>query len=613
MARIGTIKEPTPLVLDRFFGLNTAKSGDTTIAMGESGNMYNCFITNEYTLKKANGYLQLMDTAVTNKQIQGMWNGLIGGDEYFLFAKNGHIYSVTADLWKDFDGTLTDQVTDLGTLTDAPTQFFAFNDKVYILNGAEYKSYDGTTLADVAGYVPKIVIGAVPVTGAGTEFENLNMLTGKKRTTYNGDATATYQLPETTIDSVDAVYVGGVLKTATTHYTVVTATGVVTFTAGNFPAAGLDNVEIYWTKGTGTRDNVVKNRFARLFGEATDTRVFLYGNADSQHTMINSSLADGVPSVEYFAAAYLNPIGSENYPITDMQVVNGNILIYKSNSTYYSYYDIVNLDGIDYVNFPVSVINATRGNKPMGQGQILNNEPFTIDYQLLKWYPTDIKDETNMVDMGQRIQPDLDLLDLSHCYTIDKQNSSELYIANGKDLYIYKYNILGARQEQGVFSKFKLNDEPTCFLFIDGDVWFGTTTGKIMRMNEDYLTFNGTTISSHWEMNMYDFGSSWLNKTLNKSWIKLAAQPKVKVSIQYVTDKNAYSTPYDVSFSTVTFDDTDFRAFTFYTNYNPKTHYLRLKAKKFLFLKMIIDNASATETFTLLELVLKAEYGNERK
>ena len=226
--------------------------------MGESGNMYNCYITNEYTLKKAPGYLQLMGTAVTNKQIQGMWNGLIGGDEYYLFAKNGHLYSVNADLWKDFDGTLTDQVTDLGTLTDAPTQFFAFNDKVYILNGAEYKSYDGTTLADVAGYVPKIVIGAVPVTGAGTEFENLNMLTGKKRMTYNGDATATYQLPETAIDSVDAVYVGGILKTATTHYTVVTATGVVTFTSGNFPAAGLDNVEIYWTKGTGTRDNVVK-------------------------------------------------------------------------------------------------------------------------------------------------------------------------------------------------------------------------------------------------------------------------------------------------------------------------------------------------------------------
>lgn len=180
MARIGTIKEPTPLVINRFFGLNTARSGDTSISMGESGNMYNCYITQEYTIKKANGYLQLMGTAVTNKQIQGMWNGLIGGDEYFLFAKNGHIYSVTADLWKDFDGTLTDQVTDLGTLTDAPTQFFAFDDKVYILNGTEYKSYDGTTLADVAGYVPKIVIGAAPSTGAGTDFENLNMVNRQK-------------------------------------------------------------------------------------------------------------------------------------------------------------------------------------------------------------------------------------------------------------------------------------------------------------------------------------------------------------------------------------------------------------------------------------------------
>lgn len=614
MARIQTIDEPKPLVLNTFYGLNTAKSGDTTIDMGESGNMYNCLITQEYTLKKAPGYLQLMDTADEVNPIQGIWNGNIDGVEYLLFAKNGNIYSVNNSLWKTaFDGTLTDQATSIGTLTDAPTTFFAFNDKVYILNGAEYKYYDGTTFGDVVGYIPKITIGAVPSTGGGTEYESLNLLTGKKRMTYNGDGTATYQLPETSITSVDSVYVNGTLKTATTHYTVVTATGVVTFTSGNYPATGLDNVEIYWTKGTGTRTTVIKNRFAKLFGTAVDTRVFLYGNPDSQNVMINSSLADGVPSVEYFTSVYENPVGSKNTPITDMQVVNSKILIFKTNATYYAYYDVVNLDGVDNVDFPVSIINDTRGNVAYGQGQVLNNEAYTIDYQFIKWYPTDIKDETNMLNMAERIQDDLDKMDLTDCLTIDKQNSNEMYLVNSKDVYIYKYDLKGSRKQQGVFSKLKLLDQPSCLCIIGGDVWFGTTKGKLMKISDNYLTYNGAAISAHWEMNMYDFGSSWLNKTLNKSWIKLAYQPNVKVELQYATDKNAYSTPYVVSYAIVTFDNVDFRSFTFYTNYNPKTYYLRLKAKKFLFLKLIIDNDSLTETFTVLELVLKAEYGNERK
>lgn len=615
MARIQNIKEPTPLVIDRFYGYHVPKSGDTQIEIGESGNMYNCFITKDYDLSKAYGYLKMFANT-TEKSIQGMWSGDIAGDTYFLFAFNGHLYKINSDLWLDFDSTTTfaNATTDLGTLTDAPTKFFAFANKVYILNGAEYKYYDGTTFGDVAGYIPKIIISAVPLTGAGTDYENINLLTGKKRMTFSSDNTNVYQLAETSITSVDAVYVSGVLKTVTTHYTVDLTTGKITFTSGNIPPLnGLDNVEIYWTKGTGTRALVVNNRYARLFGSAVDTRVFLYGNVNYQNKRIFSSLADGVPSVEYFTAASIEPIGSENTPITDMHVVNGNLITFKPSETYTSYYDEVDLDGIVYVSFPTSIINETRGCRAVAQGQILNNDIHTIDYQFIRWFPTSEKNEKNMKDVGDRIQTDLDELDLTKCLTVDKQNTSEMWIVNGKTVYIYKYDLQGANRQNGVFSKLVLAHTPTCLMFLNGDVWFGTDKGLIMRVNEEYLTYNGTTISSHWEMNMYDFGASWLNKSLNKSWLKLAAQPKASVNLQYATDRSAYSTPYVVSYAIATFDDVDYGNFTFYTNYNPKTFYLRLKAKKFCFVKLILDNASADETFILLELVLKAEFGNERK
>jgi hypothetical protein len=114
-------------------------------------------------------------------------------------------------------------------------------------------------------------------------------------------------------------------------------------------------------------------------------------------------------------------------------------------------------------------------------------------------------------------------------------------------------------------------------------------------------------------MNMYDFDSTYLNKTVNKGWLTMAAQPKASVAVQYVTDKNAYSTPVNITYQVATFDDVDFGNFTFLTNYNPQTFYIRLKAKKFLYLKMVIDNTSSTDTFVILGLTLKAEYGNERK
>ncbi|MDY0199118.1 MAG: hypothetical protein RBR68_15040 [Tenuifilaceae bacterium] len=616
MAIIPENNEPKPLRIGNFYGLNLPKSGDTQIALGESGNMNNCYITKDHDLSKANGYLQMM-TQVADKRIQGMWHGDIGGTNYFIFAINGKLYKFNSGFWlTQFDGTdvWSTVTTEIGSITDAPTQFFAFSDKLYILTGSEYKSYDGTALADVAGYVPKLRIGCAPLTGVGTDFEEINVLTGKKHQTYNSDGTSVYQLAETAVDSVDSVYVDGVLKTVTTHYTVNLTTGKITFTSGNIPATGgLDNVDIYWTKGSGNRDVVIKNRFAFLFGLAADTRVFLYGHTDNQNVRVFSSLAAGVPSAEYFTEAAAEEIGSASTPITGMARQQNIMLVFKTNETYYSYYDSVNLDGIDIVTFPTPIINSTRGNVAIGQAQVLMNDPFTIDRQLIKWYPTSEKNERNMKDMGRRIQKDLDTLDLSDCIMIDKENSSELWIANGKKVWVYRYDIEGANKEDGVFSRMVFPDTITSFVAIGNDLFFGTDAGYIMKINETYLTYNGTTIDSHWEMNMYDWGAPFIKKTLKKAWITLAAQPKVSVDIQYATDRNAYSTPITISYETITFGDTHFDNFTFYTNYNPQTKYVRLKAKKWKILKIILDNESATDTFVVLELNIKAEYGGESK
>jgi len=610
MAQIkNTSNRLTPLTIKKFLGLNIAKSGDTQLLIGESGNMDNCYITKDYGLSKIMGYLQLMTLDTTNN-IQGMWYGNIGGTYYFLYAENGHVYRFTDNYWVDDTtwGTYTAARIDLGTLTDAKTNFFAFGGNVYIQNGYEYKKWNGTgSITDVAGYIPKIRIACAPLTGAGTEYEQVNVLTGKKRLTYKADGTAIYTLPETSIGSVDSVYVLGVLQTLTTQYTVVTATGKVTFTAGNIPVASIteDEVEIYYTKGVGSRDYVLQNRHSILFGEATDTRVFLYAHRTTLNQRIFSLLADGIPSAEYFTEASIDLIGSAAFSITSMERQQSIMLIHKQNETYYSYYDVVNLDGIDVVNFPAPIINNSRGNVAFGQGQVLNNDPFTIDTTLIKWVATTVKDERNMKEMGIRIQRDLNEYDLSDAITVDWQERFEMWIAIGKKVWVYNYNL-------DLFYRLDLEDTVTSFIVIDGDLYFGTV-GKIMKFSDKYLTFNAKAIDSHWEANMYNFGADYLTKTLNNSWITLSAQSKVSVDLKYITDRDSNPTVETKTYEIITFDDIDFGNFSFATNFNPQPFRIRLKSKKFVYLKLVLDNIALDTTFTVLGFTMQVEYGGNVK
>jgi hypothetical protein len=148
-------------------------------------------------------------------------------------------------------------------------------------------SWDGTTLKEVEGYVPKVFISAPP-SGGGTEYEDINLLTGKKYITFNGDGSSTtYKLAETNIDSVYKVEVNG---EATNDYTVDLVNGTVTFTTA--PSQGLDNVYIYWNKDNGSRHFIEKMRFGTIFGGDVDTRVFLYGNPDERNRIRYSSPED---------------------------------------------------------------------------------------------------------------------------------------------------------------------------------------------------------------------------------------------------------------------------------------------------------------------------------
>ena len=286
MATIPIQKTINPITIEKFLGLNLSNTGDTQIKLGESGNMNNFYITNDFKLRKMYGYKSFYNFETP---IKGLFAAVLNRIHYLLVATGGKLYYFLSDELDNEEEWDSLEPHEIGTIGTDDCSFFTFDNKVYILCG-KYMSWDGTVLKEVEGYIPKVFI-ATPPTGGGTEYEDINLLTGKKHQTFNGDGSSTtYQLAETNILSVDKVEVDGEELTENTDYTVNTTDGIVTFTTA--PSNNLDNVDIYWNKNNGSRHFIEKMKFGTIFGGDVDTRVFLYGNPDERNRIRYSSPED---------------------------------------------------------------------------------------------------------------------------------------------------------------------------------------------------------------------------------------------------------------------------------------------------------------------------------
>lgn len=592
MANIQVPQERDPTTIDQFLGVNESTSGDTQLLLGESPSMLNYRLKDDFKLTKRDGYEQLFAT-LGAYDVQGMWYGKLGGTFYTLFAANGNVYKTVAGV-----------NTSIGTLTDAKTHFFGFGTKVYILNGNEYKSWDGTTFATVAGYIP-LIATATPPTGGGTSNEGLNLLTGEKRQTFSGDGVATaYQVAETTLTSVDVVKVGGITMTVTTDYTVNLTTGIVTFSVA--PATGVDNVDIQWTKGTGSRSEVTGHFYSMLFGGQNDTRVFFYGDGTNRY--IYTGLAAGVPSAEYFPALNYNEVGSSQFAITDIErQYDRQIIFTNGQDAHYSYYDtLTDSSGNIIPFFPTFPLNDAIGNVATGQAQLIQNNPFTIQSGVHEWVATNVRDERNEVYKSKRVQPSLDEVDLTTAITVDWEKRKEYWLAVGNKVWVYNYRL-------DVWYKYLLTDTPTCFYVINDDLHFGTDAGQIMKFDSAKRSDNGTAFRRLWQMNFYDFEVEYLRKFMNEMWLSLKPEDKTSVTFTYQTDRVGKSGTFEGSIRLATFTNVDFSDFGLFVNYNPQPFRFKIKAKKFVYFKLIFDDTESDELATILSINLPIRMGSKVK
>ena len=569
--------------INTFLGLNMNETGSTNLKLGESPKMVNFKISRVYKLEKMYGYINKYEKT---SKIRAMWFGLLGATEVFVFVCDGKVYNGD---------------TELGSLTDDITRIFEFNKKLYFINGHEYKEWDGTIFKDVEGYIPLVKVVTTP-NGVGTDYEPINVLTGKKRQTFSPDGTEkTFVLVENNLTSIDSVKVDGVETTVTKDL----AKGTITFSTA--PTQGVDTIEVQWTKGTGQRELVYKNHYFQTYGLADDTRVFLYGNADAKNRIYFSDLGNGIPDVTYFPGNNFIDIGSSNTAVTDIQRQYDRIIINKEDATYYSTYEqITDNTGESIVAFPVYPLNKSHGAKPYNQGQVLDNYVTTVDTSIVQWTNTESKDERNAQIISQKVQTWLNEKDLSRAVTLDYQEEKEYWLAIDNEILIYNY-------ENGCYSLAQLPVKITTFLSYKGIIYAGTENGKIIEFSKNATAYAGETIKAEWQSGYYDFGVEEQRKTMRVLWITLKPWFKTSLDINYISDRDSGNEAKTIEKRSISYAHWNYARFTYNTQRSVKPFRVKLKAKKFAFLKLILKNEVSDEKVTVNSVAIKKIYGGEVK
>ena len=527
-----------------------------------------------------------------NAEVRGMWSGNVAGNDVFVVACNGN-------LWRIWETNHVWNRESIGAVQTTERVFmFGFAGKLYLLNGAEYKCWDGETLYDVTGYRPLVTIG-VTASGGGTELEQINKLNGTRRCWISPTGTdTTFQLPEKDIAAVDYVkYRAGDVPIA--EYTADTEAGTITFTTA--PAEGTNTIEIGWSVGTDFRSQITAMRYAELFSGTTDNRVFLYG--DGTNIALYSGIDyDGNPTAEYFPDLNVLDVGDENTPITSLIRHYSRLVAFKTHSSYSIQYSAITLpDGRQTAAFYSTPVNRTIGNVAPGQVQLVLNDPISLHGKdVYSWrnnasYSSNLTvDERQARRISDRVAATLATFSLESCICYDNNYAQELYIVNEGRALVWNY----AADAWYLYTNFPAR----CLLAIDREMYIGMADGYIRRVSNDYRNDNGTAIHAVWRSGSLSFNREWLKKYTLRIFLGIKPERKSFVEMYVNSDRETtigQSEIQSASSNTATFVDADFSQWSFNTAAIPRVTRRKLKAKKYAYCQLVLESNSSDTTAKL--------------
>lgn len=615
MAQIYAGNDAGIMKISAFLGLNENPDGDTTLKMGEFSEMRNFRITQDRHLQIRPGTNTVLDLAAalaevkpnTEATLHGVWRGTVGEKERVLAAYGGHIWECDLE---------AKTAVSRGELTPDETTFFGFGGKVYVLNGHEYLAWDGSEeseFAVVEGYIPLVLTATTP-DGNGTELENVNRLTGKRRVEYSPDGTAkTFQLPEAEITEI----IGATEMTAEGEKELTVsssdlAKGTVTFSAA--PTKGTNTVTVTYRKGDGTRADVEKMRFSELYNGANDTRVFLYGDGTNKTIYSGVEYTGGQPSAEYFPDLFEAAVGESNTPITALVRHYSRMMAFKPNSAWVIQYGTIGLDdGRSTAAFYVLPVNRQFGNEAPGQVKLLENNPLTLDVNsVYQWKSTSSTGNINSAEnnarrVSDRVVATLKTFDFKKVKTFNLKSQHEYWFLEGGTALILNY---------ANDTWYYYNDLPfSQLLELDNGIYGFCDSGKVVHFDRAYRNDDGSNIVCYGETGSMDFGKDWLVKYSPMVFVAMKPESGARLTISAQSNRQSDFSEKEkvVAYGLATFSHVDFKHFSFGTNRKPQVKRVKMKVKKATFYKMVFKSDSASATATVLSADLQVRYAGTVK
>lgn len=608
MAEIRQDKSIEMLSIREFLGLNENPDGDTKIKVGEFPEMQNFRITRDRHLQVRPGSKTLaqLRTAwdawaesngapVAQPRFCGAWEGMVGRRHHIMAAFGGLLLDVRIG---------AGEATVVGTATQDETTFFGFGQKVYMLNGHEYKVWDGSgEFADVEGYVPVVQTATTPE-GTGTALERVNRLHGKRKVKFSPDGEATtFQLPETGMDEVLAV------EGAEGTWTADTAAGTVTFESA--PAKGINTLTVTYRKGEGSRMDVAAMRYCEIFGGQTDSRVFLYG--DGSNRCLYSDLdGNGMATAEYFPDLNEAAVGEANTAITGMVRHYSRMMVFKEGSAWSIQYGTEALEnGGMTAAFYVLPVNRQFGNDAPGQVRLLENDPITLDGRsFYQWKATSSSgyinaSDTNAKRLSDRVGATARALGTQAVKTFNRKGEHEFYFLRAGTALVYNY-ACDAWYKYTAFPYEQL-------LEWEGELYGFRADGGVAHISRSHRSDDGEPINARAATGAMDFGRDWQRKTSPMIFVAILPESNARIHVTAESNRRSDYPDKVVAATLATFGHVDFGHFSFRTNRKPQTKRLKLRVKKATFYRLVYKSDSPSATATVLQTDIRLRYAGNVK
>ena len=536
------------------------------------------------------GYI-ITSRPVTTSPVQGLWHGLVQGEEVLLAACNGKVWSL-------YDAERDVMIREpLGNIdTSGKVTFFPFGGNVYILNGVDYYVYDGTLLSVVDGYIPIVAKQLSPTSGE-TTGEYVNLLIPNRRVWISPDGTnRTFTMPEKPMTFDSTCYVRD-LSTGNdvprSDYSFNNSAATITFNTA--PARGVNTYEICYkvmlvAAYAPFREQVTHNRYAEIFSGPTDNMVFLYG--DGTNRAVYSGMDDdGMPRADYFPDQYSVNVGDSNTPITSMIRHYGDLVCYKPDSTWAITQSSMELaSGDNTIAIYCTPVNRDKGNSAPGQVRLVENNPVTCsERELYHWinssyYTSTLsRDERQARRISDRIQQSIKEIDLPKCCMWDDNDGQEFYLSENKVTLVWNYVADAWYRYEGI--------DAVCMCNFRGEVIYGTSDGLIAKLTYDSMGDMGYPVKAEWISGAIDFGAANMRKYSSSIWLGLKPEQGTSVDVKLITDRKDTFKEKVVSSEKAKVAGQPFSVKT------------KLKAKKFVFYRLLlsVDDKQRAVTVTDVE------------